>query len=143
MTPPPTVRHDGSGLAGLVALAAAGGAVGAVLRHLLTLTTDGDGLLGVTLVVNAVGSLLLGLLPLIDGVRRSEGWRVAVGPGLLGGFTTLSAVNEQSRSLLAHDRVLLAGGYLIGTLVVCVGAATLAALVVSRVAADRAGRRRT
>lgn len=124
-------------------LAAVGGAAGAVLRHLLTLTTDGDGLLGVTLGVNAVGSLLLGLLPLIDRVGRSEGWRVAVGPGLLGGFTTLSAVNEQSRSLLADDRVALAGGYLVATLAVCVGAAALAARVVSRVVADRAGRRRT
>ncbi len=132
MTSPPAVQRDGSGVAGLVALVAVGGAAGAVLRHLLTLPAGGDELLGVTLAINAVGSLLLGLLPLIDRVRRSEAYLVAVGPGLLGGFTTLSAVNEQGRALLADDRVLLGAAYLLGTLVVCVGAAAVAGGIVAR-----------
>ena len=48
---------------------------------------------------------LLGLLPALAVVRRTAGrWPLALGPGLLGGFTTLSAYAEQGRALLADGR---------------------------------------
>lgn len=140
MTSTPTARGDGSGLVGLVVAAAVGGATGGVLRHLLGLGVAGDGVLALTLAVNVTGCLLLGLLPLLDRVGRSETWRVGVGPGLLGGFTTMSAVNEQTRSLLAEDRVGLAAGYVLGTLALGVGAAAVAARAVARNHVRRIGR---
>ncbi|MDN4163370.1 fluoride efflux transporter FluC [Nocardioides abyssi] len=111
----------------LLAAVAAGGAVGAALRWACgEAVPDGPGLPATTLAVNVVGSLLLALLPAIAVVRRSATLRAAVGPGLLGGFTTLSAASEQTRSLLADGRPALALGYLLGTLLATVAAVALA-----------------
>ena len=43
----------------------------------------------------------------------------ALGPGLLGGYTTFSAYAEQGRRLLAADEPGVALGYLLGTLLAC------------------------
>ena len=51
---------------------------------------------------------------------------VGLGPGLLGGFTTLSAYAEQGRALAADGHPARAGVYLLGTLVACVAAVHLA-----------------
>jgi fluoride exporter len=59
-------------------------------------------------------------------VRRRPILTAALGPGLLGGYTTLSTYAEQGRSLLADGRGGLAAAYLLGTLVACVAAVTLA-----------------
>jgi CrcB protein len=50
----------------------------------------------------------------------------ALGPGLLGGYTTLSATSEQSRSLLDQGRPALAAAYLVGTLAASLAAVALA-----------------
>ena len=47
-------------------------------------------------------------------------------PGVLGGFTTLSAYSEQSRALLAAGHTGLAASYLLGTLGACLLAVVLA-----------------
>ncbi len=107
--------------------AAAGGAVGALLRYLLgELAPDTSGFPWTTFAINVVGSLLLALLPALAAVRRYRVLAVALGPGLLGGFTTLSAYAEQSRALLADGDVLVAGSYLLGTLLACLVAVHLA-----------------
>lgn len=112
----------------LLAAVAAGGAAGAALRWVCgEVVPDGDGLPATTLAVNVVGSLLLALLPALPAARRSATLQAALGPGLLGGFTTLSAASEQTRALLADGRADLALGYLLGTL-----AATLAAVALAR-----------
>jgi CrcB protein len=72
------------------------------------------------------GSFVLALLPAIGAVRRSRTLALGLGPGLLGGFTTLSAYAEQSRALLADGRGLLAASYVLGTLAVCVAAVAVA-----------------
>lgn len=106
---------------------AAGGAVGASLRYLLgELAADGSGFPWTTFAINVVGAFLLAALPAWAWVRRSPIRTVALGPGLLGGFTTLSATSEQGRALLADDRVGLAAGYLAGTLAASAVAVLLA-----------------
>ena len=128
MTPPPR----------LLLAVAAGGATGAVARYLLgTWAPGSSGFPWMTISINVVGSFLLALLPAIAFVRRSPGWSVALGPGLLGGFTTLSAYAEESRVLLADDRVVAAALYVVGTLVACLAAASLA----GRLGAPRVGDR--
>jgi CrcB protein len=105
--------------------------VGAVLRHVLgDLAPDGGGFPWTTFAINVVGCALLAGLELLPLARRSETWAAAIGPGLLGGFTTFSATSEQGRSLLAAGDELLAGGYLFGTL----AAGLAAAVVVGRFA---------
>ena len=82
-----------------------------------------------TLLINVVGSLLLGFL-----VARvwpvAPNWvRAGVGPGLLGGFTTFSAVMASMVTLAASGQVLLALLYIVLTLVLGFGAAALGLLL--------------
>jgi len=116
----------GSVTPSIVAVVALGSAVGASARWLCgELAPDGGGFAWTTLAVNVTGSLLLGLLlhrtpP--DHVHRV----VFLGPGVLGGFTTLSAYAEQIRDLLADGRVLLGLSYAVASLLSCVAAVALA-----------------
>jgi fluoride exporter len=109
-----------------VAAVAAGGAAGAVLRHLLGDAFPTDGFPWTTFAINISGSFLLALLPALDVVRRRPSIAAALGPGLLGGYTTLSAYTEESRVLLADGRVAVAAAYVVGTLVSCLLAVALA-----------------
>lgn len=117
-----------------------GGAVGTALR------LGGDALLPhtdtqfplSTLLINVVGAFALGFL-----VARvwpvAPGWlRAGLGTGLLGGFTTFSAVLASLLALLSADAVLLALGYLAATLVAGLGAAALG-LALGRRGAGRVG----
>ncbi len=111
----------------LLLAVAVGGAVGALLRYLLgELVEDGSGFPWTTFGINVVGSFLLALLPAIAVVRRRREVAVALGPGLLGGFTTLSTYAEQGRGLLADGDAALAATYLVGTLLACLAAVLLA-----------------
>ena len=119
--------------AGLCLCVAAGGALGAVLRWSAgELVPDGSAFAWTTFAVNVSGSLLLALLPALAAVRRSAALAAFLGPGLLGGFTTLSAYSEQTRVLLADGRVSLAAAYVTGTLLACVAAVAVADSLVAR-----------
>ena len=111
-----------------VAVVAAGGAGGAVLRWLLgELAPDGSGFPWTTFGINVVGSFLLAAAARARGrppARRC--WRSPSGPGVLGGFTTLSTYAEQGRGLLADGRPALAAAYLFGTLAACLVGVALA-----------------
>ncbi|HET6562491.1 MAG TPA: CrcB family protein [Marmoricola sp.] len=109
----------------LVAVAV-GGAAGAVLRHLLGEAFPVDGFPWTTLVINVSGSFLLALLPAAAVVRRHPLLPPALGPGLLGGYTTLSAYSEESRALLADGRFAAGSLYAVGTLALCLLAVALA-----------------
>jgi fluoride exporter len=110
--------------AGDLALVAVGGAAGALLRwSLQTIAPDGTGFPWTTLAINVVGCLALGLLPLV--VSRDHRATLLLGPGLLGGFTTVSTYADQARGLVADSSPGLAGAYVVTTL----AAAMVAALV--------------
>lgn len=118
MTPP---------LPRLIGAVALGGAAGAVLRHLLgELVPDGSGFPWTTFAVNVSGAFALALLPALEAVRRSRTLAVGLGPGVLGGYTTLSATSEQGRSLLDQGRPALAAAYLLGTLATALAAVAIA-----------------
>ncbi|WP_211348711.1 fluoride efflux transporter FluC [Nocardioides litoris] len=117
----------------LVACAAAGGAVGAVLRWSAgELAPAADGFPWTTFAINVTGSLLLALLPALALARGSRAWAVALGPGVLGGFTTLSAYAEEGRALLAGGSTGTALAYLLGTLAACWVAVLLGAAATRR-----------
>ena len=121
----------------LLLAAAVGGAAGALLRYLLgEVAPDGSGFPWTTFAINVVGSFLLALLPLLTVVRRHRAVAVALGPGVLGGFTTLSTYAEQGRGLLADGDVALALTYLVGTLLACLAAVALASRWTSPAARD-------
>lgn len=106
---------------------ALGGALGGLLRWGVgELVPDTSSFPWTTMAINVLGSLLLALLPAFAAVRRSPTLAAGLGPGVLGGFTTLSAYAEQTRALVGDDRVSPALAYLLLTLAACVAAVVLA-----------------
>ena len=77
-----------------------------------------------TLIVNILGCFLMGVLVarVLDGAVRSALARPFLGTGVLGGFTTFSAYVADAAVLTRDGSPVLAGAYLIGTLVVCLAA---------------------
>jgi len=101
---------------GDVVVVAAGGAVGALARLGVESASPDSLFPWPTLAINVVGSLLLGLLPALSAVRRSQRVALALGPGVLGGFTTVSAWTGGVRDLADTGHVALGGLYLAVTL---------------------------
>ncbi len=100
---------------------AIGGGVGAALRYQTGRAMTqwlGAPIMGVfpfaTLAVNALGSLLMGLLAgwlMRQGAATSEQTRLLIGAGLLGGFTTFSAFSLEMVMLLERGQYLFATLY--------------------------------
>ena len=89
----------------LVALVAAGGAIGAVARYVLQQWLPSDSLPWGTMTANLVGSLLLGILlgAVAAGVTVSDEVVLLFGTGVLGAFTTMSAFAVDSIRLAETD----------------------------------------
>jgi CrcB protein len=104
---------------------AAGGALGALLRLAVDTTAPDSPFPWPTLGINVVGAFALGVLPALALVRRSPRIALALGPGLLGGFTTVSAWAGQVRALADDGHPGLAGLCLVATLAAGVLAAAL------------------
>ena len=116
---------------------ALGGALGAVLRWALgDALPEASGFPWTTFAVNVAGSLVLAGLPMLASVRRRPTLAVGLGPGVLGGFTTLSAYAEETRLLLADGQDLTALAYLLGTLGVCLVAVAVMSRAYPRSAGD-------
>jgi CrcB protein len=119
-------------------LIAVGGAAGALLRHGIDVAAPDTLLPWATLAINVVGAFALGLLPAVAALGRSHRLALALGPGLLGGFTTVSAWAGQVRDLTASGHAVTAGLYLALTLGAGLGAAALGQRVAHpRTAASR------
>ena len=89
----------------LVALVAAGGAIGAVARYALQQWLPSDSLPWGTMTANLVGSLLLGILlgAVAAGVTVSDEAVLLFGTGVLGAFTTMSAFAVDSIRLAENN----------------------------------------
>ena len=89
----------------LVALVAAGGAIGAVARYALQQWLPSDSLPWGTMPANLVGSLLLGILLGAVAAGATVGDEVVLlfGTGLLGAFTTMSAFAVDSIRLAENN----------------------------------------
>jgi CrcB protein len=102
----------------------AGGGAGSVLRYvmagLVQQWTSDDFPFG-TLVVNLIGSLLLGFIVQIAETKTGPGpWmKVFLTVGLCGGFTTFSTFSLESFRMLQDGSYLLALGNIAGSLVLC------------------------
>ncbi len=105
---------------GLIALVAVGGAIGTAGRYALeTQFPAGDGFPLGTAIENLVGAFALGVLLelLARPAPESAGRRVlrlGLGTGMLGGFTSYSALALETHNLFA-DQLALAVGYSIGS----------------------------
>jgi CrcB protein len=94
-------------------LVALGGALGAWLRFAAGRLIGGAGFPWATLGVNLLGSFAMGLLAgwLARQGGGSESWRLLLGVGLLGGFTTFSAFSLEMAQLIERGALASAGLY--------------------------------
>lgn len=112
------------------ALVAAGGAMGAMLRHgtgLVAARMFGLGFPWGTLIVNVIGSFLIACV-VAYAVLRGEGglgMRLFLATGLLGGFTTFSAFSLDTLSLAERGDTGLAAAYVLASVVLSIGACFL------------------
>jgi CrcB protein len=111
-------------------LVALGGAAGALLRWWLGRHgTAGSDVPWVTFAINVVGCFALAALPAVGAVRRSPHLTGLFGPGLLGGFTTVSSWAEESRELAGEGAVWAGAFYVTATLAACLAAAVAGRLL--------------
>lgn len=131
-TPVPTAppaRHRVTALS-LIAVAV-GGSIGALLRWSLgEAFPHAAGFPWTIFAINVSGAFVLALLHGVTAVSRRHVLAVGLGPGLLGGYTTLSAYAEDSRALWAAGDDALAAAYVFGTLAACLVAVALATSLV-------------
>ncbi len=115
-------------------MVAAGGAIGSVLRFLMSgwvYSVAGRGFPYGTLAVNVVGSLLMGLLAvvLIERMALAPEWRAPILIGVLGGFTTFSTFSIETLALIDAGEHLKAVSNMVLSLLLCVGGCWLGVIV--------------
>lgn len=124
------LRHIHLSLLGLVA---AGGALGVFARAALTGAETTTGTVPwLTLLINASGTLLLGVLVGWLGQRRAR-LQAFLGTGVLGGFTTYSALAVQTATWLAMAPW-TAAALAVGSLVAGILSAMVGLIIGSRIA---------
>ena len=114
----------------LYLLVAAGGALGSTARYAtqsLMQARLGEGCPWGTLLVNFAGAALMGLLVGASSGRAPQ-LALFLGTGVLGGFTTYSAFNQEALNLLGRGELLRAALYVGATVVgaLLLGAAAFA-----------------
>ena len=115
----------------------AGGAFGAICRYLLgvqSMRAFGSGWPYGTFAANVAGGLLMGLLAGVLAYRGGvdqERWRLLLGVGVLGGFTTFSAFSLETALMIERRAYATAAGYVAGSVVLSV-AALFAGLLIAR-----------
>lgn len=133
-----------------------GGGVGAMVRYAvgtgvgrLNLTAYGITLPNIgrvslpswpyaTFGVNVLGGLLMGVLVGVLAHRGSEGaenWRLALGVGLLGGFTTFSSFSLETALMIERRELIGAVAYALLSVVLCVAAVFIGLMLTRRMAA--------
>jgi fluoride exporter len=108
---------------------AAGGALGSVARFWLgaaMATLTGPRFPWGTLLINVLGSLVIGLVAALtlvpDRIGMHPDLRIFIMVGICGGFTTFSAFSLQTLELLQSGACWPAAGYITGSLVLCLAA---------------------
>ena len=103
---------------------AAGGGIGAGFRYIFSGAVHswtGEDFPYGTLVVNVVGSLLLGFLVQVAETKAGPGplLKIFLTVGLFGGFTTFSTFSVETWRLLADGSYFSAGLNAVGSVVLC------------------------
>ena len=115
-----------------------GAGLGGVLRHGVNLVSPrwfGTGFPGGTMLINILGSALMGVIAGWLAFRTEAGWsqhaRLFLTTGILGGFTTFSAFSLDAVLLWERGETALAVAYVLGSVILSL-AALLAGLALVR-----------
>lgn len=122
----------------LIALTFLGGCVGVALRAVLEFAMpDGTGFPKTTFAINVTGALFLAVL--IEwlahrgpDVGRRRALRLFLGTGVMGGFTTYSALAAQTDALARTEQPWVALAYAVGTIAAGFVASVLGIVVMRR-----------
>ena len=122
-----------------VVLVFVGGGLGAVMRYGMTIGVGrmaGTGFPLATLSVNVIGSFLMGAIVAWFAFRGESGqeWRLFLTTGVLGGFTTFSAFSLETMLLYERGDTMLAGLYVVLSVVVSILALAAGLMVVRSIA---------
>jgi CrcB protein len=96
-----------------------GGAVGAVLRWLISLAIPTQSFPWATLIINITGSFCIGIIfGLVIQQQLSDQGRLFLATGLCGGFTTFSAFSLETVGLLQSGKTTAALAYVLASVVI-------------------------
>ena len=103
-----------------------GGGLGAMLRHGVNLATArlvGSAFPWSTFIINVTGSLVMGLIAGWFALKAdaSQGWRLFLTTGILGGYTTFSAFSLDAGLLYERGELGQAAFYVAGSVVLSIG----------------------
>ena len=121
-----------------VLLVALGGAFGSVARYLLNVLATrvlGPGFPYGTFAANLIGGLLMGVLIGVlahRGGADQERWRLLLGVGVLGGFTTFSSYSLEVARMIETRSYGQALGYSLGSVALAVGAVFVGLMLTRR-----------
>jgi CrcB protein len=124
-----------------LALVAIGGAFGSVCRYLLNIGATrvlGPGFPYGTLSANAIGGFLMGVLVGVLALRGGadqEKWRLLLGVGVLGGFTTFSSFSLEAGLMIERRQLEIAALYILTSVIAAVGGLFLGLLLMRRILA--------
>jgi CrcB protein len=116
-----------------------GGGLGSLARYLVgmaSLRSLGPAWPYGTFTVNVVGGFVMGLLAGILAFRGGadqERWRVLIGVGTLGGFTTFSSFSLETALMLERKEYWGAFGYVAGSVIFAIGALFMGLMTARRI----------
>jgi CrcB protein len=107
-----------------------GGALGALARYFVATSVNqwgGSSFPWGTLLVNVAGSFLIGALYvlIVERAALPQELKMIVMTGFLGAFTTFSTFSLEAFGLYEQGQLLVALGYVAGSLILCLVAVTL------------------
>lgn len=109
-----------------------GGFIGATGRYLLSTTLNQGDFPLVTMIINFIGSFVIGIIIGVTGkIDLSPNLVLFFKVGICGGFTTFSTFSAETLALLERNKYIMGAGYALFSVILCVFGVWLGKLLIS------------